>query len=478
MCRFLHASLLIWRERFTSNGQWAPRYIGGQHRDEIMEKMARSFEDELARVPIALNGRSHWSVSTLVVFFGGVGYLGTVMLTGGFTRSDANASMYSAVMFSHGHWSCAYRSIPNSQPLAGPVYSAVSGLAQWISHAGFSSSYLTSSQIGTDCQHAYASYLAFIGVGNGAGYESVLRTALVAWFALTLSGIAILRTTPLRSTRITWLIPLFFALTPPVIFCVQEYYHPQDLWALALAFAAVALTLRKYFFVAGVVWVLAIMSQPFALLGMVMTVVISSWTERRRLVGGGMLAAMLVCGAFYFAWGRRSVFAALFGTGDTFIHAGTWMAELKVGSIAGLVISRVGPIVGAALVAWWVRSRRPDVVQNPVILLGLLATVWSLRLVFEENLWGYYCMATGATLVLRDILARRASRGTIYWLLLVLFAFGNINPLPRPWGTWHYWVWQVMIVPSGFLVALFSLRETMNGPSRLRGFRSTTDLVN
>lgn len=405
-------------------------------------------------------------------------YSGIVMLTGGFTRSDANATVYSAVMFSHGHWNCAYRSIPNSQPLVGPVYSAVSGLVQWISQAGFSSSYLTSSQIGTDCQHAYASYLAFAGVGNVAGYESVLRTALVAWFALTLSGIAVLRTTPLRSTRITWLIPLFFALTPPVIFCVQEYYHPQDVWALALALAAVALGLRKRFFVAGVVWVFAIMSQPFALLGLVMTVVISSWTERRRLFGGGVLAAMLVCGVSYFASGRRAVAAAIFGTGDTFIHSATWMAELKVGSIAGLVISRVGPIVGAALVAWWVRSRRPDVAQDPVILLGLLATVWSLRLVFEENLWGYYCMATGATLVLRDILARRASRGTIYWLLLVLFAFGDINSLPRPWGTLPYWVWQLMIVPSGLLVALFSLRATMNGPSRLREVHGTTELVN
>ncbi len=403
-------------------------------------------------------------------------YAGIVMLTGGFTRSDADATMYSAVMFSHGHWHCAYRSIPNSQPLAGPVYSAVSGVVQWITRAGFSSSYLTSSQIGANCQHAYASYLAFAGVRNMAGYDSILRTATVAWFALTLSAISILRTTTLRSTRRTWLVPILFALTPPVIFCVHEYYHPQDVWALALAFAAVGLALRNRQFAAGIVWVLAIMSQPFTLLGLVTTVVISPWRERRRLIAGGLLAATALGGALYGALGPRAVTAAFLGTGDTSIHFGTWMAELRVGSNVGLFISRVGPLAASALVAWWVRSRRPDVIRDPVVLLGLLATVWSLRLIFEENLWGYYCMATGATLVLRDVLSRRVFRGTIYWLLLVLLAFGDVNSYQRPWGAWHSWVWQLTIVPSGFLVALHSLRATMNSPSRSSDGQSTSQL--
>jgi hypothetical protein len=369
-------------------------------------------------------------------------------------------------MFSHGHWACAYRSIPTSEPLAGPIYPLVAGVVQWITRAGFSSGYLSTSQIGSNCQHAYASYNSFSGVANVAAYYSALRAGIVAWFALTLGAISIVRTSPLRATRYTWLVPVAFALTPPVLFCVQEYYHPQDLWALGMAFVAVSLGLRGRQFTAGIVWALAVMSQPYTLLGVIVVLVISSWSDRRRLVIGTALCVVLMNSVFYLTFGPRAVSAALTGTGSTMIRAGTWMGELHVDSGVGLAVSRVGPLVAAVLVAWWVRVRRPDVANDPVILLGLLATAWSLRLVFEENLWGYYCMATGATLVLRDIMARRASRGTIYWLALVLFAFGDVDFHPRPWGAWAYWVWQLLLVPSAFFVALFSLRASMQTQPR------------
>jgi hypothetical protein len=426
-----------------------------------MDRIAQSLVDTLPAKRFDLTRRSYWSLSAVAVAVGGVLYWSIVELMGGFVVGDADSTVFSSVMFSHGYWACAYRSISTAQPLSGPIYPLASAVVQWITRAGFSPGYLSTNQIGLNCQHAYASYASFARGTNVPVYDAVLPTAMVAWFALTLAAIAIFRMSAWRATRITWIIPLAFALTPPVIFCVQEFYHPQDLWALAMAFVAVALGLRGRPFAAGIVWALAVMSQPFTLLGVVVVLVISSWSDRRRLVIGGVLCAVFTCSVLDVTSGSRAVSAALMGTGATTIHHGTWMAVLHVGSGVGLVVSRFGPLAGAALVAWWVRARRPDVVCDPVILLGLLATVWSLRLVFEENLWGYYCMATGATLVLRDIMARRLSRGTVYWLILVLFAFGAVDLHSLPWAVWPNWVWQLSVAPSAFFVALFSLRESM-----------------
>ncbi len=118
------------------------------------------------------------------------------------------------------------------------------------------------------------------------------------------------------------------------------------------------------------------------------------------------------------------------------------MAELHVSSGVGLALSRVGPPLAAVLTSLWRLSRRPDMRSDPVIVVGLLATCWSLRLVFEENLFGYYCQATGATLVLRDIADSPLSRATGCWLALVLFAFDDIHHNPTPWSGWPTWVWS------------------------------------
>ena len=426
-----------------------------------MEREARHSASGAVRTRFDLTRDSHWSAIILAVVAGGAIYWFIVELAGGFAKDDSYSVLYSSVMFSHGYWSCAYRSMPSYLPQSGPVYPLVSAAVQWITRLGFSTGYLTPSQIGPSCHNAFNIFGRLTRGTDVSPFYPVLPTAMVAWFALTLSALAIFRTSVLRSTRSIWLIPLAFALTPPLIFCVQEYYHPQDIWALAMAFTAVALGLRQRAFAAGVLWALALMSQPYTLLGVVTILVISSWPVRRRLVAGGAICTAMVCSVLYLTSGSHAVVASLLGTGNTLIHETTWMYELHVNSTFGLVFSRLGPVAVVALVAWWVRSRRPDVVSDPVILLGLLATAWSLRLVFEENLWGYYCMATGVTLVLRDIMARRASRGTIYWLVLVLFAFGDIHGHFRFWGQWPTWVWQLLLAPTAFLVAFSSLRVSM-----------------
>lgn len=406
-----------------------------------------------------LSRPSRWFQTLIVIVAGCALFWWIEELSGGFQIGDADASIYTSLMVAHGHWSCMYRQVPSYQPLSGPIYPVVSAIIQMLSHVGFSSSFPSSTQIGANCAHAFTSFFAW--QGSSAEFPWVLRTALIAWIALTALGIAVLRTTQLRGTRAVWLVPAFFAVTPPIIMALQEYYHPQDMWALAMTFAAVALWIRKRSFLAGIFLALAVMSQQYVLLGVVALIVVSSSRERRGLICGGVLATFVTATTMYLVAGSRALSATLLGTGDTNIHVGTWMSEIHLRSGAAIGLSRVGPLLAAAYISRWCFLRRPDLLKDPVVVLGLLATCWSLRLVFEENLWGYYCFATGATLVLRDIAATRLSRGTIAWLVLVLVVFGDFRLHQPPWGYWPIWVSQLLVAPSAFIVAFHSLRQSM-----------------
>lgn len=402
--------------------------------------------------------RIFWVQSILAVFFGGVLYWWIVQIMGGFNSGDAESTLYSSVMMSHGYWSCTYRGFPSSYTVSGPIYLMASALAQWITRAGFSSS-LTASSLGSHCQYSFNAYVQWSS--NPSAYYAALRTGIVAWFALCVSGVGLLRCSNLPRNRSVWLLAITFAVTPPLIFCVQEYYHPQDVWALAMLFAATSLWLRHRMYGAGFFLALAVMSQPYALLGLIVLLAISPWVACRKLAVGGMVTTIVTVTMMVVISGPRALTASLIGTGDTTIHIGTWMWELHISSVYGLLLSRLAPLAAAIAISRWCYRRRPDIADDPVLLLSLMATCLSLRLVFEENLWSYYCMATGVTLVLRDIVAARVSRGTIYWLVLVLAIFVDVDSTLLPWSGWHTWVWQILLAPSAFFVSFLSLRKAM-----------------
>lgn len=407
---------------------------------------------------------SRWWRTSLSVVIGGVLFWWLIKTSGGFTTADAGSTLYSATMLAHGNFSCAYPSSDAASSwLSGPVYSIVSAVTQWITRAGFARPFPSSHQLGANCHHATAAFANWYV--SPSVLKPLLRTALVAWLGLTVSGILVLRTTELRGTRSTWLIPIAFAVTPPLIFVLQEQYHPQDIWALAMTLVATALWLRRSAWATGVVLALAVMSQQYAILAVVIFLVISAPRDRRRIVGAGVLTVMAMSIPMYVIGGRGGVSAVFLGTGNTVPEYGSWMLELHVNNVVGLGISRAGPIVATFLLAVWCRTRGSNVLRDPVVLLGLLATAWSLRLVFEENLFAYYPMATGVTLVLRDVIARRIYGGTILWLGLVLLAFDDIRNDAAPWRLWPDWIWQVTLVPAAFLIAIYSLRRSMRGAS-------------
>jgi hypothetical protein len=99
------------------------------------------------------------------------------------------------------------------------------------------------------------------------------------------------------------------------------------------------------------------------------------------------------------------------------------------------------------MLASWAARRLGSALLEPLPLASLIATSLSLRLVFEQNLFGYYFMALAVMLAVLDVLRGRISLYLVGWLALVALGFS-----PLPWGfnplsqMISLGVWQVVLV--------------------------------
>ena len=75
--------------------------------------------------------------------------------------------------------------------------------------------------------------------------EPTLRTGYVAWLFLLVGVIMLLRAAGRGRTGWEPTAVVLVACLPPVWFCVEMYAHPQDVVAMAFAFAAMACALRN-----------------------------------------------------------------------------------------------------------------------------------------------------------------------------------------------------------------------------------------
>ena len=126
-------------------------------------------------------------------------------------------------------------------------------------------------------------------------------------------------------------------------------------------------------------------------------------------------------------WGTR-VRAVVLGSGNTPSLGGTVLWELHLKGALLVVISRILPILLATALAWLAAWRLGGSVLEPVPLISLVATSLSFRLVFEQNLFGYYFMALAVLLLILDVVQGRIRGQLVAWLALVVLAF---DPVPR-----------------------------------------------
>jgi hypothetical protein len=138
--------------------------------------------------------------------------------------------------------------------------------------------------------------------------------------------------------------------------------------------------------------------------------------------------------------------------------------ELHITGSAAIDLWRLFPIVVAAGLAYWTSRRLGRAAFEPVPLMALVATSLSLRLVFDEGLYGYYFMAVAVSLIVLDVLRRRFRYELVGWLALVVLVFD-----PLPWGfdklTYgvSMWIWQLLLVTPAVWLSLAPLLAAIRG---------------
>ena len=378
-----------------------------------------------------------WLVATGV-------FLGLVAFLGGPAEGDAAESVYSTWAIAHGHIACAispatayhFPSIARPGAFTGPLWPLLSGGVAALMRIGHNVPFPSQSALGPHCSTALAATYKW-SVQSGAALPTV-RIGYLSWFVLMGGVVAMLRASGRGRCRWEPLALVLMACVPPVLATLVDYFHPQDLVAMGLALGGLACARRGWWIWAGVLLGLAFTSQQFALLVIAPLFVVAPRDRRVRFAGAAFVAAALVMLPLVAFTSGRALSASLLGTGDSSGLGGTLLWEAHLHGLLLVALSRILPIVVSMFLARWAVLRLGSAVMDPVPLVALIATSLSLRLVFEQNLYGYYFMALAVSLVLLDVVVGRIRGHLVAWLGLLVLAF---NPVPwgelsngQPWG--------------------------------------------
>jgi hypothetical protein len=182
--------------------------------------------------------------------------------------------------------------------------------------------------------------------------------------------------------------------------------------------------------------------------------VVAAANRRIRFAGAAIGAVALVVAPLTAITSGRALGAAVIGSGNTRSSGGTVLWEMHLHGFLLVGISRILPIVLAMALAWWAVRRLGSVALEPLPLASLIATALTLRLVFEQNLFGYYFMAVALLLVVLDVIRGRITVHLVAWIILVCLAF---DPLPRVKDVASQdipvWFWQIVLVTSAAVLA-------------------------
>ena len=384
--------------------------------------------------------------------------------------------MYSTWAIAHGRLACAFPSVTMPhEPLIAPVYPLVSGFVAALAGIGHSVPFPAQAAMGPHCDTAFAAIRRWaLEVG---ALEPTLWVAFTGWLVLAGGVVAWLRASGRGRRRWEPATLIVLACLPPVWICISFYFHPQDLFAMGFALAALACALRGRWSAAGVLVALAVLSQQFALLVAAPLVILAPGVRRWWFVGSAAGAAALVVLPLVVASSGNALGAVTLGSGDNPSIGGTALWELSHGGPAVLVGSRALPVVLALALSWWVTRRLGPVALSAPAMISLAAASLSLRLIFEQNLISYYFMALVVVLVLVDVAGGRIRGSLVAWLITLLMVFcldgyflrvgsgiGVEKILPplvllvafslclygvvahRQWSTWNLLLWSGVVV--------------------------------
>jgi hypothetical protein len=378
-----------------------------------------------------LSGRScalGWIAATVI-------FLVVVRLCGGPSEGDVAEGGYSTWAVAHGYLACAYSpaaafhfpSIARPGPFIAPLWPMLSGVFAAVFRIGHSVPFPSQKALGPHCSTALVAMYHWSVRSNAV--KQTVQLGYLSWVALMAGVVALLRAC--GRGRCGWepAVLALLACIPAVWASIVQFTHPQDLLAMGLALGSLACARRGWWVWAGILVGLATTSQQFALLVAAPLFVVVPAPRRVRFAGAVIGAAALVIVPFVAITSGRALRAVVLGSGNTSSFGGTVLWELHLHGAMLVGLSRILPIALSVLLAWWaLRQLGPDVLE-PVPLVSLVATSLTLRLVFEQNLFGYYLMALVVCLVILDAVQGRLRGRLLAWLAVVTLAFPYV-----PWG--------------------------------------------
>jgi hypothetical protein len=389
-------------------------------------------------------------------------FVGLVRILGGPSQHDAVESVYSTYAIAHGDLSCAY--LPHNiggYAFISPLWPLISGGLAALTRIGHQVPFPSQAILGPHCSTASNALLQW-ATHSGAPLR-VIGLGYASWLVLMGGVIALLRAT--GRGRCIWepMVLILVACVPPVSMGLVQYFHPQDLVAIGLALGGLACARRSWWGWAGMLLGLAVASQQFTLLVLAPLLVVAPSHRRKRFAFSTIAMAALILVPVIAITSGRALRAVVIGSGNTPSLGGTVLWETHLHGAPLVAVSRILPIVISMVLARWAVKRIGSDILEPLPLLSLMATSLSLRLVFEQNLFGYYFMAIAVFLVLLAVVRGQIGWQLVAWLVMVILAFTDVVPWSiTPIHALPIWFWQVALVSTGVAMAAEPLMSLMH----------------
>ena len=364
-------------------------------------------------------------------------FVALVALFGGPTYGDTGITIFSTWAVAHGDLACAYPPTDTYHfALASPLYPLLAGGVAAIFRIGHGVAFPNGAQLGAHCSHAF---LAIDKWSNKASaWAPTMRIAYLSWFVLSAGIVTTIRASG-RGRRM-WepAAVLLVAVTTPVVLCIVEWFHPQDVVAMGIALGGVACALRNRWLASGALLGLAYASQPFVILVVAVLIVLAPTTRRLIFGLGAIVTIALIAGPFVLATSGRALRSTLIGSNRVGTTngsvGGTLLWETHLHGHMLFFVARILPVFIVLVVTFWCRRRLGAVALEPVPLLSLVAISLTIRLVFEVNFFGYYLMAVAVALVLLDVAVGRVRGELIAWIALSTLVFNPTQWIIRASG--------------------------------------------
>ncbi len=440
-----------------------------------------------------------WTLATLL-------FVSLVALLGGPSQSDSGQSIYTAMMMAHGQWSCAYPPLAsshlNGSPLAfaSPVYPLVSAAAAWLLNLGAGTPFPSFTQLGSHCAHAIGPVSAWIETTNTL--RPLTDVGLVSWIALSGGVVAIVRAA--RRQRDGWeaLTLIVVACSAPLLSCLEWSFHPEDIMTMGVILFAVASAVNEKWWLVGILMGVALLTHLFALLALVPLAMLIPRRHRSVVAAGFVGVIAVVVTPLAAATSGAVLHSVFFGTskegGAHFGGAGgTVVFAAGLHGVTLFLVSRVAPVMVAALVTLAAMKKWGARVREPAILMSLVATCLTVRLALDVNIFGYYFMAATVSLLVIDALQGRIRGESIAVISLISLAYSPVTQYFRWRGhvdgpavrevlpylisipvvvtivaglvlhrvRWHWILWQIVVAMAFFRFPMHPRGDTGAFPS-------------